>query len=104
MEAKLSEAIARLIHIELKVDRIIAAGSGDMPAIPIGHPDQGFGGRTYAQFGEDLIFLNIFALLGINTPSYIDVGAHHPVNISNTALLYERGCRGIKIDANPDLT
>ncbi len=29
-----------------------------------GNRDQGFGGSTYAQFGEDLIVLNIFRLLG----------------------------------------
>lgn len=68
-----------------------------------GHPDQSFGPTTYAQFGEDLILLNIFHLLGIERPSFIDVGAHHPVNISNTALLYQRGSRGINIEANPNL-
>ncbi len=68
-----------------------------------GHPDQAFGGSTYAQFGEDLIVLNIFKRLGIDKPSYLDVGAHHPLNVSNTALLYMRGSRGINVDANPNL-
>ncbi len=68
-----------------------------------GHPDQAFGGSTYAQFGEDLIILNIFHLLGIKQPSYLDVGAHHPLNVSNTALLHLRGSRGINVDANPNL-
>lgn len=68
-----------------------------------GHPDQAFGGSTYAQFGEDLIVLNIFHLLGIPKPSYFDVGAHHPLNVSNTALLHLRGSRGINVEANPNL-
>jgi FkbM family methyltransferase len=68
-----------------------------------GNRDQGFGGSTYAQFGEDLIVLNLFHLLGITQPSYLDVGAHHPIHCSNTALLYTRGSRGINVEANPNL-
>ena len=68
-----------------------------------GHADQTFGHLTYAQHGEDLIVVNIFEGLSIPSPSYIDIGAHHPINISNTALLYARGSRGINIEANPIL-
>ncbi len=68
-----------------------------------GHPDQAFGPLTYAQFGEDLILANIFALRGIEKPSFLDIGAHHPVNCSNTALLYTRGARGLCVEANPNL-
>jgi FkbM family methyltransferase len=32
---------------------------------------------------------------------YVDAGAHHPHNLSNTALLYAEGWRGINIDATP---
>lgn len=66
------------------------------------HPDQAFGDKTYSQFGEDLILLNVFYKLGIDKGKYFDVGAHHPHNISNTALLYERGWRGVCIEANPN--
>ncbi|MDR1396692.1 MAG: FkbM family methyltransferase [Desulfarculales bacterium] len=62
-----------------------------------------FGNFTYAQHGEDFVILNIFKLLGIDKPTYIDVGAHHPFEISNTALLYRSGSRGINIEANPNL-
>lgn len=96
----LAEVRARLINIETKTNAILGrldAGSAE------GHPDQGFGGRTYAQFGEDLILLNLFQMLGISRPSYLDIGAHHPFVISNTALLYERGSRGINVEANPNL-
>jgi len=68
-----------------------------------GHADQAYGPLTYAQFGEDLIVLNAFTLLGIERPSFLDIGAHHPVNCSNTALLYERGSRGVCVEANPNL-
>ena len=65
-----------------------------------GHRDQWFGDRTYAQHGDDLAVLNIFKRLGIEKPSYLDVGAYHPYNLSNTALLYERGSRGINVEPN----
>ena len=68
-----------------------------------GHPDQAFGPLTYAQFGEDLILANVFISRGIDKPSFLDIGAHHPVNCSNTALLYARGARGLCVEANPNL-
>lgn len=69
----------------------------------VGHGDQSFGHITYAQTGEDIVICNIFRLLGIDKPTYLDIGAHHPLNISNTALLYSRGCTGVNVDANPHL-
>jgi FkbM family methyltransferase len=68
-----------------------------------GHPDQTYGHITYAQHGEDLILMNYFAMLHIDKPTYLDIGAHHPINISNTALLYTRGARGVNVEANPNL-
>lgn len=68
-----------------------------------GHRDQWFGDRTYAQHGDDLAVLNIFKRLGIEKPSYLDVGAYHPFDLSNTALLYERGSRGINVEPNEAL-
>lgn len=64
---------------------------------------QHFGSRFYSQFGEDIIVLNIFQRMNIPNPSYLDLGAHHPFHISNTALMYERGSRGINVEPNPDL-
>ncbi len=69
-----------------------------------GHPDQSFGYVSYAQTGEDIIVCNIIEkLLKIKNPRYLDIGAHHPFNVSNTALLYKRGWRGVNVDANPNL-
>lgn len=62
-----------------------------------------YGGKTYSQHGEDILIVDIFAQLGIDNPSYIDLGAHHPDEISTTKLLYERGSRGINVEANPNL-
>jgi FkbM family methyltransferase len=65
------------------------------------HRDQIFGSTTYAQHGEDLMLCNLFRLMGLDRPGYLDLGAHHPYVISNTALLYERGSRGVNVEANP---
>lgn len=62
-----------------------------------------FGSVTYAQHGDDLMLLNLFHLLKIKSPTYLDLGAHHPYRLSNTALLYERGSRGVNVEANPYL-
>ncbi len=58
---------------------------------------------SFSQCGEDILVDYVFNLRGIFQPSYIDIGAHHPYYLSNTALFYERGCRGINIEANPGL-
>jgi FkbM family methyltransferase len=59
--------------------------------------------HSFSQCGEDRIIKYAFNLRGVTIPSYIDIGAHHPLFISNTALFYEMGSRGINIEANPSL-
>ena len=58
---------------------------------------------SYSQCGEDLIMKHIFDGLGIKTPSFIDIGAHHPYYMNNTALFVENGSRGINIEPDPVL-
>lgn len=58
---------------------------------------------SFSQCGEDLIVKFIFDCLGIDHPTYIDIGAHHPYYISNTALFYKNGCRGINVEPDPTL-
>lgn len=67
------------------------------------HSDQRYGNLTFSHCGEDLMVKNLFELMGISKPSYLDIGAHHPFNISNTALLYSLGSRGVNVEANPKL-
>jgi FkbM family methyltransferase len=56
---------------------------------------------TYAQNREDIF---LFALLGhIEDGVYVDVGAHDPTFHSVTRMFYERGWRGLNIEANPRL-
>jgi FkbM family methyltransferase len=58
---------------------------------------------SYSQCGEDIIIADVLAALGIFKPSYIDIGAHAPVYLSNTYLFYRRGCQGVCIEPNPCL-
>ena len=59
--------------------------------------------KSYSQLGEDVIINFIFEQHGITLPTYIDIGAHDPMYLSNTALFYEKGCSGINIEPNPIL-
>lgn len=54
---------------------------------------------SYSFEGEDLILNRIF---GNQTDGfYVDVGAHHPIRFSNTYFFYQRGWKGINLDAMP---
>jgi FkbM family methyltransferase len=61
------------------------------------------GKPTLADHGEDIILKVLFDTLEVATPTYLDVGAFDPFHISNTALLYATGSRGINIEANAQL-
>lgn len=64
----------------------------------------GFYGKTsYAQFGEDIILRNLFDILGVAMPSYLDIGAHHPRFLSNSYLFYRQGAGGVCIEPDPRL-
>jgi len=56
---------------------------------------------SWSQGGEDLALLSLISSLEIGT--YIDIGAHHPSRYSNTRHLYQRGWRGVNIDADEEL-
>jgi FkbM family methyltransferase len=61
--------------------------------------------KSYAQSGEDAICAYIIMALGkrIEECSYIDLGANHAKEISNTYWFYKNGARGVLVEANPDL-
>jgi FkbM family methyltransferase len=57
---------------------------------------------SYAWHGEDICIGHLMlAIFGLSRGFYVDIGAHHPFNLSNTAILYAEGWRGINIDAAP---
>ena len=52
--------------------------------------------KSYSQDGEDKILKEIFK--DKSSGVYVDVGCYHPIELSNTALLYNKGWNGINID------
>lgn len=56
---------------------------------------------SWSQGGEDLALLH--AIGGKADGSYLDIGAHHPNRFSVTRHLYQRGWRGVNVEANSDL-
>ena len=53
--------------------------------------------KTYSMNGEDLFIDNFFKN---KRGFYVDVGAYHPLELSNTYLLHKRKWEGINIDIN----
>lgn len=61
-----------------------------------------FGRLSFSQQGEDIVLYHaLHDLLGIERPTYMDVGAAHPVRSSNTYLLYGTGSTGVLVEPNP---
>jgi len=61
--------------------------------------------RSFSQTGEDMILSIVFNLLKIPTHQifYLDLGANHAKEISNTYYFYRLGARGVLVEANPTL-
>ena len=60
--------------------------------------------RSYSQFGEDLLLQGFLGdKWSWNYKGFwVDIGAHHPSNLSNTKAFYLNGWRGINVDASSD--
>ena len=53
--------------------------------------------KTYAMVKEDVFINNYFKK---NIGFFVDVGAYHPLELSNTYLLYKQNWNGINIDTS----
>ena len=67
--------------------------------------DNFFNKISTSQSGEDAIVSYIIKVLGIsfNKCTYLDLGANHAKELSNTYYLYQKGARGVLVEANPNL-
>ena len=61
--------------------------------------------RTLSQAGEDSILAFAINTLGMNFEDcvYLDLGANHAKEMSNTYFFYSMGARGVLVEANPEL-
>lgn len=61
--------------------------------------------KTLSQSGEDAIIS--FATMALKIPldktTYLDLGANHAKELSNTFFFYNNGARGVLVEANPNL-
>ena len=58
---------------------------------------------TYSQHKEDKFIWEMLQHYNLKNSQYIDIGANHPIDISNTYLLYRNGLSGIIIEPNGEL-
>src|ERR1700733_8947965 len=59
--------------------------------------------KSYSQHGEDVIIWEFLRQYDLSGSMYVDVGANHPSDISNSYLLYKKGLRGIIVEPNQEL-
>lgn len=59
------------------------------------------GKRSYAQAGEDIVAWS--ELNKIRHGFYVDIGAFHPKQFSNTYFFYKRGWRGVVVEPNSEM-
>ena len=57
---------------------------------------------SFSQGGEDQIIRYLSNALKIPNPTYLDIGANHPVIANNTYLFYSRGSSGVCIEPDFD--
>ena len=59
--------------------------------------------RSYSQHGEDVVIADFLSHYDLRGSVYVDVGANHPSDISNSYLLYRKGFNGIIVEPNQEL-
>lgn len=62
---------------------------------------ENFSNIFYSQDGEDMVLSAFYAEQPAYEGFYVDLGALHPFRFSNTQYFYEKGWRGINVDATP---
>jgi FkbM family methyltransferase len=69
---------------------------------PTAPPIPEFARLSFSQQGEDIVLYHaLHDLLKIERPTYMDIGAAHPVQSNNTYLLYGTGSTGVLVEPNP---
>src|SRR4051812_46477871 len=58
---------------------------------------------SYSQHGEDALVAELLGGYDLSAGIYVDVGANHPIRLSNTYLFYRKGHHGILIEPNRSL-
>ena len=77
----------------------------DMPAGNIDIQRNIYNKKTYSQSGEDAIISYVLNFIGIDFKNirYLELGANHAKEMSNSYAYYENGASGVLVEANPEL-
>jgi FkbM family methyltransferase len=59
------------------------------------------GQRSFSQCGEDRIVNLVAKVMGLSDIYYLDIGACHPISLSNTYFFYLAGNCGVCVEADP---
>jgi FkbM family methyltransferase len=59
--------------------------------------------NSYSQAGEDAVLAFLFADKKLDSVSYLDIGTNTPDDCNNTYLLYKKGNRGVRVEADKTL-
>jgi hypothetical protein len=87
-----TKATQRLLYHYYR--NLVATGS--LPSL------QETGFRVFSQFEEDGKLLFVFAVMGISTGTFADIGAADGINSNCANLALNFGWRGVFVDGNPD--
>ncbi len=87
--------------IRRQIKNLLDQGNGNMKMTQFNFLNK----LTNSQSGEDAIMAYVLGRLKIPFEScrYLDLGANHPVEGSNTNFFYQQGASGVLVEANPQL-
>lgn len=89
----MKEFIVRNFHILGKIKRWLHAAYGTYMGTK----------SSYSQHQEDVFLYESLKKYDLSKGIYIDVGANHPISISNTILFYKKGLHGVIVEPNTEL-
>jgi FkbM family methyltransferase len=67
------------------------------------YPEKKYFRQSFSQDGEDMVLNAFYEGRGRHKGFYVDIGAHHPYRLSNTAFFYRKGWKGLNIEPTPSL-
>lgn len=101
MRSMMMQKASAIQNLETDINFVKVAN----PAIFDGAQSTFFDKHTTSQSGEDSIVAYILMMLGYKPEdiTYLDLGANHAKEMSNTYYFYRRGAKGVLVEANPAL-
>jgi FkbM family methyltransferase len=92
-------ANSTIIRLESDIDKLRNSG------LDIFSNNTDNGERFFSQSGEDSMVYNLLRYLAIpfEKITYLDLGANHARQLSNSYFFYLKGARGVLVEANPTL-